>query len=50
MKTLENFRVFMGEPTQVTRNKIGYIVLMFLILLFLPLAYLLKKEYWKDIH
>ncbi|KZE32944.1 ubiquinol-cytochrome c reductase cytochrome c1 subunit [Crenobacter luteus] len=47
---LVNYLVFMGEPNQVKRHQIGYVVLMFLFLLLLPFAYFLKKEYWKDIH
>jgi ubiquinol-cytochrome c reductase cytochrome c1 subunit len=40
----------MGEPAQNKRQTIGYVVLLFLTLIFLPLAYMLKKEYWKDVH
>ena len=50
MADLTNYMVFMGEPSQVKRHQVGYVVLMFLVLVMLPLAYLLKKEYWKDIH
>lgn len=50
MADLTNFMVYMAEPTQVKRHQIGYIVLLFLTALLLPLAYFLKKEYWKDIH
>ncbi|MXR37628.1 cytochrome c1 [Craterilacuibacter sinensis] len=50
MADLTNYLVFMGEPTQVKRHQLGYIVLLFLIVVMLPLAYLLKKEYWKDVH
>ena len=50
MADLTNYLVFMGEPAQVTRRQIGYAVLMFLILLLLPLAYFLKKEFWRDVH
>ncbi len=46
---LVNYLVFMGEPAQTTRKQIGYVVLMVLGVLFI-LAYMLKKEYWKDIH
>ncbi|MSQ60813.1 MAG: cytochrome c1 [Betaproteobacteria bacterium] len=46
---LVNYLVFMGEPAQTTRKQIGYVVLMVLGVLFV-LAYLLKKEYWKDVH
>jgi ubiquinol-cytochrome c reductase cytochrome c1 subunit len=46
---LVNYLVYMGEPVQHTRKQIGYIVLLFLLFIFVPLTYLLKKEYWKDI-
>jgi ubiquinol-cytochrome c reductase cytochrome c1 subunit len=39
----------MGEPIKLERQRIGIFVMFFLIFLFF-LAYLLKKEYWKDIH
>jgi ubiquinol-cytochrome c reductase cytochrome c1 subunit len=39
----------MGEPTQLKRQELGVKVLIFLAFFFV-LAYLLKKEYWKDIH
>ncbi|MNT61537.1 Cytochrome b/c1 [compost metagenome] len=50
MADLTNFMVYMAEPMQVKRQQIGYMVLLFLSLLLLPLAYFLKKEYWKDVH
>ena len=46
---LVGFMVWMGEPQQEYRKKLGWFVLAFLGLLFV-LAYSLKKEYWKDIH
>jgi ubiquinol-cytochrome c reductase cytochrome c1 subunit len=46
---LVNFLVYVGEPVQLERERIGKYVLFFL-LIFLVIAYLLKKEYWKDIH
>jgi ubiquinol-cytochrome c reductase cytochrome c1 subunit len=46
---LVNFLVYVGEPVQLERERIGKYVLFFL-LMFLVIAYLLKKEYWKDIH
>lgn len=46
---LVNFLVYVGEPTQLQRESMGKYVLIFLFM-FLALAYLLKKEYWKDIH
>ena len=42
--------VYMAEPAQIKRHQIGYLVLMFLFVIMLPLAYFLKKEYWKDVH
>lgn len=46
---LVNFLVYVGEPVQLEREQMGKYVLFFL-LMFLVIAYLLKKEYWKDIH
>ena len=46
---LVGFMVWMAEPQQEFRHKLGFFVLAFLGLLFV-LAYALKKEYWKDIH
>ncbi|QNM96293.1 cytochrome c1 [Chitinimonas koreensis] len=50
MADLTNYLVWMGEPAQVTRQHIGYGVLLFLMFILVPMAYLLKKEYWRDIH
>ena len=46
---LVNFLVYMGEPARATRVRLGYAVLIALGVLF-TLVYLLKKEYWKDVH
>jgi ubiquinol-cytochrome c reductase cytochrome c1 subunit len=46
---LVNFLVYVGEPVQLERQQMGKYVLFFL-LMFISLAYLLKKEYWKDVH
>ena len=46
---LVNYLVYMSEPARETRIRIGYAVLIFLGLLFVP-VYFLKKEYWKGIH
>lgn len=46
---LVNFLVYVGEPSRQSRIDLGIFVLMFLGVLFV-LAYLLKKEYWKDVH
>jgi len=49
MRDLTNFMVYLGEPAKLERTQLGVYVLIFL-LVFLVLAYLLKKAYWKDIH
>jgi ubiquinol-cytochrome c reductase cytochrome c1 subunit len=49
MRDLVSFLVYLGEPAKLERYRIGVLVLMFLAV-FLVVAYLLKKEYWKDIH
>ncbi|PKO90935.1 MAG: cytochrome c1 [Betaproteobacteria bacterium HGW-Betaproteobacteria-1] len=49
MADLVNYLVFMAEPAQVQRKKLGVIVLLFLGLLFV-VSYYLKKEFWKDVH
>ena len=46
---LVNFLVYLSEPARLMRQKIGIWVIIYL-LSFLILAYLLKKEYWKDVH
>jgi ubiquinol-cytochrome c reductase cytochrome c1 subunit len=46
---LVNFLVYVGEPVQLERVTMGKYVLFF-ILMFTVVAYLLKREYWKDIH
>lgn len=43
------FLAYVGEPVKVTRQDLGWKVLLF-ILFFTFLAYTLKKEYWKDLH
>lgn len=46
---LVNYLVWMGEPAQLERKRLGLIVLAFLAVFFV-VAYYLKKEFWKDIH
>ncbi len=46
---LVNYLGYMGEPHKAKRVQTGIIVMFFLALLF-PLAVVLKKEYWKDVH
>jgi ubiquinol-cytochrome c reductase cytochrome c1 subunit len=49
VRDLVNFLVYMGEPSAVNRKNIGIMALFFLGILFI-FAYLLKREYWKDVH
>jgi len=44
-----NFLDYVGEPTQVARRALGVWVVLFL-LVFTWLAWLVKREYWKDVH
>ncbi len=44
-----NFLVYAGEPFQEKRRSMGKYVLFF-IFMFGIIAYLLKREYWKDVH
>jgi ubiquinol-cytochrome c reductase cytochrome c1 subunit len=44
-----NFLDYVGEPTQAARRSLGVWVVLFL-LLFTWLAWLMKHEYWKDVH
>jgi len=46
---LVNFMVYLGEPVLNERKSLGIKVLIFLVIFFV-FAYLLKKEYWKDVH
>ena len=46
---LVNFLSYMGEPEKTKRSQIGIVVMFFLLLLLVP-AWLLKREYWKDVH
>jgi ubiquinol-cytochrome c reductase cytochrome c1 subunit len=48
VRDLVNFLVYVGEPAAVHRRPIGIVVLFVLSVLFI-FAYLLKKEYWKDV-
>ena len=48
VRDLVNFLVWAGEPNALHRKPIGIVVLFVLGVLFI-LAYLLKKEYWKDV-
>lgn len=43
-----NFLEYIAEPAQLQRKSLGFPVIAFLVF-FTLLAYLLKKEYWKDV-
>ena len=49
VRDLVNFLDYAGEPVKAERQALGVWVTLFL-LVFFAFAYLLKKEYWKDIH
>ncbi len=49
MRDLVNFMAYIAEPIKLERQRIGIWVLAFLVLL-TAVLYLLKKEYWKDVH
>jgi len=44
-----NFMAYIAEPTKLKSQRTGIFVLIFLAILFV-FSYLLKKEYWKDVH
>jgi len=48
-RDLVNFLAYASEPAALQRRKYGVWVILFLVL-FTFLAYLVKKEYWKDVH
>ncbi|MDE2120694.1 MAG: cytochrome c1 [Betaproteobacteria bacterium] len=49
VRDLVTFLVYMGEPVKLERERLGVWVLLFLAVFFVA-AYLLKKEYWRDVH
>ncbi len=49
VKDLVGFLVYVGEPAKLVRYRVGFWVIVFL-LGFLLAAYLMKREYWKDVH
>ncbi len=48
-RDLTAFLSYVGEPIQMERQRLGKWVLLF-IAIFFVIAYMLKKEYWKDVH
>ena len=49
MRDLVNFLSYLAEPAQLQRRAIGPWVMGWLVILFV-VSYLLKKEYWRDVH
>ena len=49
VRDIVNFLDYAGEPVKVKRQSMGIFVTLFLLVFFV-FAYLLKKEYWKDVH
>jgi ubiquinol-cytochrome c reductase cytochrome c1 subunit len=49
MRDLTNFMAYMAEPIRPYRERAGKYVLLFLLVLLVP-VWLLKNEYWKDVH
>ena len=49
VRDIVNFLDYVGEPAQAHRRSLGVWVVLFL-LVFTWLAWLLKQEYWKDVH
>ena len=49
IRDLVGFLQYMAEPARVQREQIGVIVLLFLGLMAV-LTWLLKREFWKDVH
>lgn len=49
VRDLVNFMDYASEPVKLERKALGLKVILFLLFLF-AITYLLKKEYWKDVH
>ena len=49
VQDLVNFLVYLGEPIKLKRQAIGGWVMAYLLVL-LGIVYLLKREFWKDVH
>ncbi|GIU28564.1 cytochrome c1 [Shewanella sp. MBTL60-007] len=49
VRDITGFLVYSGDPIKLERERLGWWVMGFLFIFFI-VAYLLKKEYWKDVH
>jgi ubiquinol-cytochrome c reductase cytochrome c1 subunit len=48
-RDLATFLTYISEPMKLERQRMGVWVILFLVV-FTVLAYLTKKEWWKDVH
>jgi ubiquinol-cytochrome c reductase cytochrome c1 subunit len=48
-RDLATFMTYISEPMKLERQRMGVWVILFLVV-FTVIAYLMKKEWWKDIH
>ncbi len=48
-RDLVNFLAYVGEPIKAYRQQLGVKVMLFLLVFFF-VSYLLKKEFWRDVH
>ncbi len=49
VRDLVTFLAYAGEPGKMAHRHLGVWVLLFLVI-FAAIAYMLKKEFWKDVH
>ncbi|MBE8166779.1 MAG: cytochrome c1 [Shewanella sp.] len=49
VRDITNFLAYSAEPVRLERESLGWYVLGFLFIFFI-ISYLLKKEYWRDVH
>lgn len=49
MRDLVNFMVYISEPAQMERYRIGFWVIFYLLIL-LVVVYMLKREFWRDVY
>ncbi len=49
MRDLTNFMDYIAEPIKPWRERFGKYIIIFLLIMLVP-VWLLRKEYWKDLH
>ncbi|QLE86881.1 MULTISPECIES: cytochrome c1 [Shewanella] len=49
VRDITGYLVYSGDPVKLERESLGWWVMGFLFIFFI-VAYLLKKEYWRDVH